>query len=46
MYDLIGPLMMRHFSDAQLEGILAFLRMGTRVNEELAAGIERTRAPG
>ena len=46
VYDLIGPLMMRHFSDAQLEGILAFLRMGTRVNEELAAGIERTPARG
>src|SRR3569623_4208 len=44
VYDLIGPLMMRHFSETQLEGILAFLRMGTRVNQELAAGIrENTR---
>jgi len=46
VYDLIGPLMMRHFSETQLEGILAFLRMGTRVNEELAAGIRENTRPG
>ena len=45
VYDMIGPLMMRHFSDAQLDGILAFLRMGTRVNQELAEGLsENTKA--
>jgi len=45
VYDMIGPLMMRHFSEDQLEGILAFLRMGTRVNETLAAGLkENTKA--
>jgi DNA-binding MarR family transcriptional regulator len=45
VYDLIGPLMMSHFTDAQLDGILAFLRMGTRVNQELAEGLrENTRA--
>ena len=47
VYDLIGPLMMRHFTDAQLDGILAFLRMGTRVNQELAEGLrENTRTGG
>jgi DNA-binding MarR family transcriptional regulator len=46
VYDLIGPLMMRHFSEAQIEGILAFLRMGTRVNEELAAGLRENTQPG
>jgi DNA-binding MarR family transcriptional regulator len=45
VYDMIGPVMVRHFSDEQLEGILAFLRMGTRVNRELAAGLrENTQA--
>jgi DNA-binding MarR family transcriptional regulator len=45
VYDLIGPVMMRHFSEEQLEGILAFMRMGTRVNETLAAGLrENTKA--
>lgn len=46
VYDLLGPLMMRHFSEAQLEGILAFLRMGTRVNQELAAGLRENTRPG
>jgi hypothetical protein len=37
--------MMRHFTLEQLEGILAFMRMGTRVNETLAAGLrENTKA--
>jgi DNA-binding MarR family transcriptional regulator len=45
VHDMIGPVMVRHFSDEQLEGILAFLRMGTRVNQELAAGLrENTQA--
>jgi len=47
VYDLIGPVMVRHFSDEQIEGILAFLRMGTRINQELAAGLrEHTQAGG
>jgi DNA-binding MarR family transcriptional regulator len=46
VYDLIGPLMMRHFSEHQLEGIMAFLRMGTRVNQELAAGLRENTLPG
>jgi DNA-binding MarR family transcriptional regulator len=45
VFDLIGPLMMRHFSDAQIEGIAAFLKMGARVNRELAEGLrENTEA--
>ena len=39
VYDLIGPIMMGRFSEEQLTGILAFLRIGTRINEELAAGL-------
>lgn len=46
VYDLVGPLMMRHFSEEQLEGILAFMRMGTRVNQELAAGLKENTRPG
>jgi len=46
VYDLVGPLMMRHFSEEQLDGILAFLRMGTRVNQELAAGLRENMQPG
>lgn len=46
VYDLIGPLMVRHFTEEQLEGILAFLRMGTRVNQELAAGLRENTRPG
>lgn len=46
VYDLVGPLMVRHFSEEQLEGILAFLRMGTRVNQELAAGLRENTKPG
>lgn len=45
VYDVLGPVMTRHFSDAQLDGILAFLRMGTRINQELAASLrQNTRA--
>jgi DNA-binding MarR family transcriptional regulator len=46
VYDLVGPLMMRHFTEEQLEGILAFLRMGTRVNQELAEGLRENTKPG
>lgn len=46
VYDLVGPLMMRHFTEEQLEGILAFMRMGTRVNQELAAGLKENTRPG
>jgi DNA-binding MarR family transcriptional regulator len=46
VYDLVGPLMMRHFTEEQLEGILAFMRMGTRVNQELAAGLRENTRPG
>ncbi len=47
VYDMLGPVMTRHFTDAQLDGILAFLRMGTRVNQELAEGLrENTRTGG
>jgi DNA-binding MarR family transcriptional regulator len=45
VYDLIGPIMMQHFSASQLEGILAFLRIGTRVNQELAEGIRENTRP-
>ena len=40
VYDLLGPLMMRHFTLEQLEGIMAFLRIGSRINQELAAGLK------
>lgn len=46
VYDSIGPLMVRHFSDEQLDGIIAFLRMGTRINQELAAGLKENTQPG
>jgi len=46
VYDLVGPLMMRHFTEEQLEGILAFMRMGTRVNQELAEGLRENTKPG
>jgi DNA-binding MarR family transcriptional regulator len=45
VYDLIGPIMMGRFTEEQLAGILAFLRIGTRVNEELAAGIKENTKP-
>jgi DNA-binding MarR family transcriptional regulator len=46
VYDVIGPLMVRHFDDAQLAAILAFLRMGTLINEELAAGLHEHTTAG
>ena len=45
VYDTLGPALMRHFSDAQLAGILAFLRMGTTINRELAAGLREHAQP-
>ena len=45
VYDALGPALMRHFSDAQLTGILAFLRMGTTINRELAAGLREHAQP-
>jgi DNA-binding MarR family transcriptional regulator len=45
VYDIMGPIMMSRFTDAQLAGILAFLRIGTRVNEELAAGLRENTKP-
>ena len=45
VYDIIGPIMLRHFTDEQLDGIRAFLRIGTRVNEELAAGLKENTRP-
>lgn len=46
VYDMLGPIMMGRFSAEQLAGILAFLRIGTRVNEELAAGLRENTKPG
>jgi DNA-binding MarR family transcriptional regulator len=46
VYDIIGPIMMGRFSAEQLAGILAFLRIGTRVNDELAAGLRENTKPG
>ncbi len=46
VYDVFGPDMMRAFSDEQLVGILAFLRMGTRINRELAAALSEHTRPG
>ena len=46
VYDLLGPIMMTHFTQEQLEGIRAFLRIGSRVNEELAAGLQENTRPG
>jgi DNA-binding MarR family transcriptional regulator len=45
VFDLIGPLMMRHFSDTQVEGITAFLKMSARVNRELAEGLRENTQP-
>lgn len=45
-YDVIGPAMMASFDVAQIAGILAFLRIGTRVNEELAAGLRENAKGG
>ena len=45
-YDVIGPAMMKSFDAAQLAGILAFLRIGTRVNEEMAAALSENTKPG
>jgi DNA-binding MarR family transcriptional regulator len=46
VYDIIGPVMMNHFTDEQLVGIVAFLKIGTHVNEELAAGLRENTKPG
>lgn len=46
VYDLIGPIMMQHFTEEQLRGILAFLRIGTVINEELAAALSENTRPG
>lgn len=46
VYDMLGPIMTQHFTEEQLTGILAFLRIGTRVNEELAAGLRENTKPG
>jgi len=46
VYEIIGPLMTRRFSDEQLAGILAFLRMDTHVQEALTAGLEEHTRPG
>jgi DNA-binding MarR family transcriptional regulator len=46
VYDMLGPIMMGRFTEEQLAGILAFLRIGTRVNEELAAGLRENTKPG
>ncbi len=45
-YDVIGPAMMASFDERQLAGINAFLRIGTRVNEAMAAGLEENAKPG
>jgi len=45
VYDLIGPLMMKHFSIEQLEGISAFLRMGSLINQALAEGLRENTKP-
>jgi DNA-binding MarR family transcriptional regulator len=45
VYDIIGPIVMGRFTEEQLAGILAFLRIGTRVNEELAAGLRENTKP-
>ena len=45
-YDVIGPAMMQSFDNVQLAGILAFLRIGTKVNEEMAAGLQENTRPG
>jgi DNA-binding MarR family transcriptional regulator len=46
VYDIIGPVMMNRFTDEQLVGIVAFLKIGTRVNEELAEGLRENTKPG
>jgi len=45
VYDLLGPLMMRHFTDHQLEVIIAFLRMGALLNQALADGLSENTKP-
>ena len=45
IYHAIGPLMMQHFSDDQLEGIVAFLKMGALVNQALAEGLRENAPP-
>jgi DNA-binding MarR family transcriptional regulator len=45
-YDVIGVPMMQSFDTHQLAGILAFLRIGTRVNEEMAAALSEHTKPG
>jgi DNA-binding MarR family transcriptional regulator len=45
VYDLLGPIMMRHFTAEQLTGILAFLRIGTKVNQQLAGVLSETTQP-
>lgn len=45
VYDLFGPSLMRRFSDEQIAGILAFLRLGTMLNRELAAGLREHTQP-
>ncbi len=46
VYDLLGPIMVGHFTQAQLEGIAAFLRIGTKVNQVLAGALSETTQPG
>ncbi|HZY67372.1 MAG TPA: MarR family transcriptional regulator [Devosia sp.] len=46
VYDLLGPIMLEHFSEDQLAGIVTFLRIGTRINEELAAALRENTKPG
>lgn len=45
-YDVIGSAMMKPFDAHQLAGILAFLRIGTRVNEAMAAALSENTTPG
>lgn len=45
VYDLLGPVMLTHFSDEQLAGIVAFLKIGIRVNDELAAALRENTKP-
>ena len=45
VYDLLGPVMMTHFTDEQLAGIIAFLRIGIRINDELAAALRENTKP-
>jgi DNA-binding MarR family transcriptional regulator len=45
VYDTIGPAMVSHFTDGQLEGILAYLRMNTIVAQMLADGLKENTQP-